>query len=344
MEIGLYTFGDLVPHPTTGHRPSAMQRINEIMAAARLAEEVGLDAFGLGEHHRLDFAISTPAVVLSAIAAQTKRIRLTSAATVLAASDPVRVFEDFATLDLVSQGRAEIMAGRGAFIEPFPLFGYDLDSYDELFVENYSLLRKLGLAERITWRGEFRPELHNIDIAPRPCQNELPVWIAVGGSMQSAVRAGSLGAPMTLAALGGPIAARKGIVDLYRRSAPRDAKGLRVALAGHTHVGATSQSARDLFYPHYSNYWHHASGGRVPAMSRNQFDDAASAGMALMVGSPDEITERLLFAHEVLGIDRFLAQIDVGSLPFPEVAAVIERLGTRIAPVVRKNTQAMKIA
>jgi len=340
MEIGLYTFGDLVPHPSTGQRPSPTRRINEIIAAARLAEDVGLDVFGIGEHHRRDFAVSTPAIVLSAIAAQTRRIRLTSAATVLAASDPVRVFEDFATLDLVSEGRAEIMAGRGAFVESFPLFGYDLDSYDELFVENYFLLRKLGMGERITWQGKFRPELNNADIAPRPYQNELPIWIAVGGSMQSAARAGSLGAPMMLAALGGPISARKGIVDLYRKSASRRAKGLRVALAGHTHVGSTSQSARDIFYPHYSNYWHQATGGRVPPMSRNQFDAAASAGMALMVGSSDEISERLLLAREVLGIDRFLAQIDLGSLPFSEVAAVIERLGTQIAPVVRKATRA----
>ncbi|MFD2055768.1 LLM class flavin-dependent oxidoreductase [Mesorhizobium calcicola] len=344
MEIGLYTFGDLVPHPVTRQRPSGAQRIAEIIAAARLADEVGLDVFGVGEHHRLDFAVSTPAVVLSAIAAQTKNIRLTSAVTVLAASDPVRVFQDFATLDLVSEGRAEIMVGRGAFTEPFPLFGYDLNSYDELFVENYSLLRKLRASERITWRGRFRPALNNAEIAPRPAQDEVPVWIAVGGSPESAARAGALGAPMALAALGGPIAGRKGIVDLYRKSVPKDATGLRVALACHTHVGATSQSARELFYPHYTNYWHHASGGRVPLMSRGQFDHAASPGTALMVGSSSEITERLLFAHEVLGIDRFLAQIDVGSLPFSEVAAVIERLGTQIAPALRRATRAAATA
>jgi alkanesulfonate monooxygenase SsuD/methylene tetrahydromethanopterin reductase-like flavin-dependent oxidoreductase (luciferase family) len=336
MEIGLYTFGDLTPHPVTGLLPSGAQRIREIIAAARLAEEAGLDVFGVGEHHRLDFAVSTPAVVLSAIAAQTKSIRLTSAVTILAASDPVRVFEDFATLDLVSEGRAEIMAGRGAFVESFPLFGYDLNSYDELFIENYSLLQQLALSKRITWQGKFRSPLYNADIAPRPYQDEMPIWIAVGGTPASAARAGALGAPMMLAALGGPIVARKGIVDLYRDSAPSDATGLRVALAGHTHVGATSQSARDTFFPHYSQYWNEASKGRVPLTSRAQFDHAASPGMALMVGSPDEITERLLLAREVLGIDRFLAQIDLGSLPFSEVAAVIERLGTRVAPALRK--------
>lgn len=339
MEIGLYTFGDLTPHPITGQPPSGAQRIKEIIAAARLADEAGLDVFGIGEHHRLDFAVSTPAVVLSAIAAQTKSIRLTSAVTVLAASDPVRVFEDFATLDLVSEGRAEIMAGRGAFVEPFPLFGYDLDSYDELFIENYLLLRKLAASERITWQGKFRPALRNAEIAPRPCQDEVPVWIAVGGSPESAARAGALGAPMTLAALGGPIAARKGIVDLYRTSAPKDATGLKVALASHTHVGATSQAARDTFFPHYSQYWNQATKGRVPLTSRAQFDQATSAGMALMVGSPQEVSERLLMAREVLGIDRFLAQIDLGSLPYPQVAAVIERLATQVAPTVSKATR-----
>lgn len=179
MEIGLYTFGDLGPNPLTGERPSGTQRIAEIVAAARLAEEVGLDVFGIGEHHRLDFAASAPAVILSAIAARTSRIRLTSAVTILAASDPVRVFEDFSTLDLVSGGRAEIMAGRGAFVESFPLFGYDLERYDELFIENYGLLRQLAAAERVTWTGRFRPPLRGNDIAPRPHQKEMPIWIAV---------------------------------------------------------------------------------------------------------------------------------------------------------------------
>ncbi|MGR7997857.1 LLM class flavin-dependent oxidoreductase [Xanthobacter sp. ZOL 2024] len=339
MEIGLYTFGDLTPHPVTKQPPSGAQRVAEIIAAARLADEAGLDVFGIGEHHRLDYAVSTPAVVLSAIAAQTKSIRLTSAVTVLAAADPVRVFEDFATLDLVSEGRAEIMAGRGAFVEPFPLFGYDLDHYEEVFVENYALLRKLGASERVSWRGRFRLELRDAAVAPRPQQKDIPVWIAVGGSPQSAVRTAALGAPMVLAALGGPIAARQGIVDLYRRSAPEDAVGLRVALASHTHIGATSQAARDTFHAHYSHYWHHASGGRMPLMSRAQFDQAAAPGLALMVGSPQELIDRLLLAHELLGIDRFLAQIDVGALPYTEVAAVIERLATQVAPVVRKATR-----
>lgn len=336
MEVGLYTLNDLTSSPLSGQRMTAAQRVRETIAAAKLADEVGLDIFGVGEHHRLDFAVSAPAVVLSAIAAETKKIRLTSAVTVLGAADPVRVYQDFATLDLVSEGRAEIMAGRGAFIDPFPLFGYDVNEYDEIFVEHFHLLRQLTLKERVTWTGKFRPPLQAAEIAPRPIQVDFPIWIAVGGSPESAARAGALGAPMALAALGGPIVGLKRIVALYRGAARANHKRPRVALSGHTHIGSTSQSAREKFFPHHAQYWRHVSGGRVTPMTRDQFDLASGPGSALMVGSPAEITDRILLAHETLGVDRFLAQVDLGALPFSEVAAVIERLGTRVAPAVRQ--------
>ncbi len=341
MEFGLYTLSDMTADPFTGIHPSAEQRIRDTIVTAEIADQAELDVFGVGEHHRLDFAVSAPAVVLSAIAGRTRTLRLSSAVTVLSAADPVRVFEDFSTLDLLSQGRAELIVGRGAFVEPFPLFGFDLGDYDALFDEKLRLLRLLGESEHVTWSGRYRAPLVRAEIAPRPLQRHIPTWIAVGGSPQSAHRAGTLGFPMALAALGGPIPALRPIAQLYREAgsqAGHDASALKLALTCHVHVGETSQGARETFYPYYAQYRSMGLPRRnLPRITRSEFDRATAARSALMVGSAAEIVDRILLANEVVAPDRFLAQIDLGALPFKEVTRVIERLAGDVIPQIRAS-------
>ena len=345
MEIGLYTLSELVTDPNTGHRIGAPRRIEETVAAARLADEVGLDVFAIGEHHRPDYAVSSPVVVLGAIAAVTRKIRLSTAVTVLGAADPVRVFEDFATLDLLSDGRAEMMLGRGAFGEPFELAGVSGDRYDAAFVENFELLRLLGRQERVTWSGSTRPTLRGAAIAPRPVQAEVPAWIAVGGSAASAERAGRLGAPLALAALGGPVHNLVPTVNSYRAAGLRARHApsrLKIAVAAHAYVGASSQTARDDFFPYYTRYWAEALGTPHPLsrLARADFDRMTAPEMMLMVGSPQEIAEKILMQHELLGHDRFLAQLDIGGQPLAQVLKSIERLAGEVAPLVRQATRA----
>ncbi|ALC92290.1 luciferase [Bacillus sp. FJAT-18017] len=342
FEIGLYTLGDICPDPHTGQTISAGERLKEIMAAAKLADEAGLDIFGVGEHHRLDYSVSTPAVVLAGIAQQTKRIKLTSTTTVLSTIDPVRLFEDFATLDLISDGRAEIIAGRGAFIESFPLFGYSLDDYDQLFSENMELLLKLNQNERVSWEGKFRSSINNAEIAPRPYQQELPVWIGVGGSPESAIRAGKLGVGMAMAILGGDPARFKPLADIYREAgleSGHSEERLKLGVTGHGFIAKTTQQAKDEFYPYYSNYWKYVNGqrGMATSISRNDFDKMAGPDTALFVGSPQQIIEKVLHQHELFGHTRFLAQIDIGAVPFKKIAEGIELLATEVAPVLRRE-------
>ncbi|MBS4179586.1 LLM class flavin-dependent oxidoreductase [Lederbergia citrea] len=345
IEIGLYTLGDIEADPVTGKTISAGQRMKEIIEVAKLADEAGLDVFGVGEHHRLDYATSSPSVVLAAIAQITKRIKLTSATTVLSTIDPVRLFEDFATLDLLSDGRAEIIAGRGAFIESFPLFGYDTNDYDALFSENIDLFLKLNKNERITWDGHFRSPLRNAEIAPRPFQKELPIWVGVGGTPNSAIRAGRLGVGMTLALLGGDPMRFKPLVDLYRKAgieAGHVLEDLKLGITGHGYFSKTTQQAKDEYYPYYSNYWSYVNrqrgmgGGR---MSRADFEQMAAPDTALFVGSPQQIVEKILQQYELFGHQRFMAQIDIGGIPFKKVVEGIELLATEIAPIVRKDTR-----
>ncbi|KAB2330509.1 LLM class flavin-dependent oxidoreductase [Cytobacillus depressus] len=344
IEIGLYTLGDIGPDPLIGKTISARQRMKEIIEAATLADEAGLDVFGVGEHHRLDYATSSPPVVLAAIAQMTKRIKLTSATTVLSTVDPVRLFEDFATLDLLSDGRAEIIAGRGAFVESFPLFGYDLNDYDSLFSENIDLFLKLNESERITWDGHFRPPLRNSEISPRPLQNQIPIWVGVGGTPESAIRAGRLGVGMALAILGGNPIQFKPLVDLYRKTgteAGHDLENLKIGVTGHGYFSETTQQAKDEFYPYYSNYWSYVNrqrGMTSRRMSKTDFEQLASQDTALFVGSPQQIIEKILRQYELFGHQRFIAQIDIGGLPFKKVAEGIELLATKIAPIVRKET------
>jgi probable LLM family oxidoreductase len=332
MELGLYTFAEL-----TSTMVNASRRLRDLLEEIELADQVGLDVFGVGEHHRPDFAVSSPAVVLAAGAERTRRIRLSSAVTVLSSDDPVRVFQDFATLDLLSGGRAEIMAGRGSFIESFPLFGYDLDDYDELFGEHLELLLKLRETERVTWSGRHRAALDDAGVYPRPLQDPLPIWIAVGGTQQSVVRAGRLGLPLALAIIGGAPERFVGLVDLYRQAGGRS---LPVGINSHTYVAETSQRAADDFFPSYAGMMSKIGRERGwPPMTRAQFDQLRSPRGALVVGSPAEVAEKILFQHELFGHDRFLAQISVGTMPHTKVMRAIELLGTEVAPIVRKETE-----
>lgn len=343
FEIGLFTFGELTADPGTGRLIDPAVRLREFIDLARVADQAGLDVFGVGEHHRRDYAISSPPVVLAAIADATERIRLTSTVTVLSTADPVKVFQDFATVDLISGGRAEITAGRGAFTESFPLFGHDLADYDELFEEKLDLLLRLNRTERVTWSGKHRPPLVDAGIYPRPMQPELPLWIAVGGTPASVVRAGRNGLPLYLAILGQPERFAP-LARLYRQSAAdagHTGDSLRVGVTSHFYVDSTSQRARDTFYPYYARYiGDNLPSARGQLLPRDAFEAWASPRGALFAGSPQEVIDKILWEHELLGHDRFLAQIGLGGLPFADTARSIELLATEVLPVVRRETSA----
>ena len=341
MEIGVYTFAEMTPDPVTGRTIDAQQRLRNLVEEARLADQVGLDVYGVGEHHRAEFAVSAPAVVLAAVAARTERIRLTSAVTVLSSDDPVRVFQDFSTLDLLSGGRAEIMVGRGSFIESFPLFGYDLDDYDELFAEKLELLLRLRETERVTWSGRHRPAIDDLPVLPRPLQQPLPVWVAVGGTPGSAIRAGRLGLPLAVAIIGGAPERFAPFVELYRdaaREAGHDPGSLPVSINSHTFVAESSQDAADAFFPSYAELMSRIGRERGwSGISRQDFEALRSPRGALLVGNPDEVIEKILFQHEIFGHRRFLAQLTVGTMPHEQVMRAIELLGTVVAPAVREE-------
>jgi probable LLM family oxidoreductase len=337
VELGVYTFGDVAPDPRTGTTISPEQRLANLLEEIELADQVGLDVFGLGEHHRPDYAISAPAVVLGAAAARTKNIRLTSAVTVLSSDDPVRVFQQYATIDLLSHGRAEVMAGRGSFIESFPLFGYDLDDYDELFAEKLDLLLQLREQLRVTWSGKHRAPLAVQGVYPRPVQEQLPVWVAVGGNPQSVVRAGAYGLPLALAIIGGEPERFAPLVTLYRRAAEQTGHaGQPVSINSHGLVAGTSQAAADGFFATYADVMTRLGRERGWApVTRDQFDALTGPHGALVVGSPQQVAEKILFQHEVFGHQRFLMQSSLGAAPHRDVLRSIELLGTEVAPLVR---------
>jgi len=343
MEIGVYTFGDVPQTPAESRSAVEGQRLRDLIEEVELADQVGLDVYGVGEHHRPDYAISAPAVVLAAAASRTSRIRLTSAVTVLSSDDPVRVFQSFATLDLISNGRAEIMAGRGSFIESFPLFGYNLDDYDQLFTEKLDLLLKLRDSEHVTWHGTMRAPLREQGVYPRSIQNPLPVWIAVGGTPQSVVRAATLGLPMALAIIGGAPERFAPVVDLYRdtaRQAGRDPATLPVSINSHVFVADASQEASDVFYPPYAEVMTRIGRERGwPPLTRQQFEAGRTLRGALAVGSPQQVIDKMLFQHEIFGHQRFLAQVS-GVVPHARMMRHIELLGTEVAPVVRREVEA----
>ncbi len=340
MELGLYTFADMQPDGVSGGAMNAHQRIKNLMEEIQLADQLGLDVFGIGEHHRADYAVSSPAVILGAAAAITKNIKLSSAVTVLSSDDPVRVFQDFATVDLLSGGRAEIMAGRGSFIESFPLFGHDLQDYDELFTEKLELLLQLNKKETLSWQGKHRPSFDNRGVYPRPYQSSLPVWLAAGGTPASAVRAATLGLPLALAIIGGTPEQFVPFVNLYRNTAEKagqDMTKLQMGINSHVYVADDSQQAGDEFYPSYAAMMNRVGKDRGwPPLSRQQFDYSRSKKGALLVGSPQEVIDKILYEHELFGNTRFLAQMSVGLVPHNKIMRSIELFGTIVAPAVRK--------
>ncbi|HYH06192.1 MAG TPA: LLM class flavin-dependent oxidoreductase [Thermoanaerobaculia bacterium] len=335
MELGITTFGELTPDLHTRQTISAGERICNLIEEIELADQAGLEVFGVGEHHRPDFAVSAPAVVLAAAAARTKNIRLASAVTVLSSDDPVRVYQDFATLDLLSRGRAEIWAGRGSFIESFPLFGQDLESYDELFAEKLGLLLDVREQERVTWSGKFRAAIDGRGVYPRAQQSPLPVWLAVGGTPQSAVRAGTLGLPMVIAIIGGTPERFKPFADLYRDAAKRAGHATKLAINSHGYIGSP-----DEYFAPYATMMNRIGRERGwGSMTREQYDALRSPRGALHVGSPQELVDKILFEHELFGLDRFLLHVSVGTLPHDKVLKAIELFGTEVAPAVRKGTR-----
>ena len=338
MEIGIYSFADMQPDKVAGGAHNAHRRIQELIEEIQLADEVGLDVFAVGEHHRSDYAISAPAVVLGAAAAVTQRIKLSSAVTVLGSDDPVRVFQSFSTLDLLSSGRAEIMVGRGSFIESFPLFGYDLNQYDELFAEKLELLLKINRTELVTWKGKHRAPLLNLGVYPRPLQSSLPIWLAVGGTPQSAVRAGTLGLPLALAIIGGYPDKFVPFINLYRDTAKNAGHGdLPLGINSHVYVAETSQQAGDEFYPAYSVMMNRIGRERGWApLRRMDFDAMRTSTGSLVVGSVQEVIDKILYEHSLFQNTRFLAQMSVGNVPHNKVLRSIELFGTKVAPAVKK--------
>ncbi len=339
MEFGLYSLGDHMPNPHTNEWISASRRLTEIVEAAKLAEEVGIDVFSVGESHQKYFTTQAHTVLLSAIAQATNTIKLSSSSTIISTSDPVRVFEDFATIDLLSGGRVEIIAGRASRIGLFELLGYELTDYEALFEEKFALLNLINKQEVVNWKGEFRAPLKNAEILPRPFNGKLPIWRAVGGTPASAVKAGEAGVPMALAALGGNALHFKRIIDLYRKSAERaghDVSSLPVATTSLMYLTENVEHAMNMMYPYLNKGMFHVNGRGYPAQL---FMDGDAVEDVLMVGDAGRIVEKILHQYELFGHQRFLAQIDFGGIPFKEVAKTIETIGSDILPQVRKYTK-----
>ncbi|MBR9917237.1 LLM class flavin-dependent oxidoreductase [bacterium] len=339
MELGIFTFVDNNPDPNTGEKLHPSKRLQNLLEEAELADQAGLDIYGIGEHHREEYVASAPAVILSAIAARTKNIRLTSTVTVLGSEDPVRVFQQFATLDLLSKGRAEIMVGRGSFIESFPLFGYDLQNYEELFEEKLELLMQLRENEKIIWSGNFRAAIDDKGIYPQPMQSKLPIWRAVGGTPKSAYVTGALGLPLALAIIGGLPEQFKQFADIHERGAKDNGKEKpALSINSHGFIAETSEEAKDIAFPAFKQTMDKIGSERGWApMSREQFEASTTLKGANFIGSPQEIIDKILYQHEIFGHDRFLMQMSVGSVPHEKMMKSIELFATEVAPVVRKE-------
>lgn len=339
MELGLYTFADVDPSAADKGAEGA-RRLKNLIEEIELADQVGLDVFGLGEHHRRDYAASSPATILAAAAVKTKNIRLSSAVTVLSSDDPVRVFQQFATLDLLSNGRAEIMAGRGSFIESFPLFGYDLDDYDKLFDEKLKLLMALRDNEKVTWTGETRPAIPGLPVYPRPLQDPLPLWIAVGGTPNSVARAAYFGLPLALAIIGGEPRRFAPLFQLYRETAKkvgRDPATLKTSINVHGFIAETTEKAADIFYEPQAEVMNRIGleRGWGPT-SRFHFDLMRGPQGAIFLGDPEQVAEKIVAHHRIFKNDRFLIQMAIGLVPHRDLMRAIELYGTKVAPLVRK--------
>jgi probable LLM family oxidoreductase len=341
MQIGIDSFAALVPDPVTGHTVTAQERIVHLLEEIELADQVGLDQFGLGEHHRSEYLDSAPAVILAAAAARTTNIRLTSAVTVLSAADPVRVFQNFATLDLISNGRAEMIVGRGSFIEAFPLFGLKLEDYDDLFAEKLDLLLTLRESTSVHWSGKHRAPLTGQGVYPRPLQNPLPIWLGVGGTPQSFVRAGVLGLPLMVAIIGGEPHRFRPLIDLYREAGKRaghSPEKLKVGIHALGYVADTDHQAADEFFPGYAEAFTKIGQERGwPPVTRSQFEALRRPTGALLVSDPETVAAKLLQMNEALGgISRISFQMSVAALAHDKLMHAIELLGARVAPIIRK--------
>jgi probable LLM family oxidoreductase len=343
MQIGIDSFA--AAHDDTSRALSATERLRNLIEEIEHADQVGLDVFGIGEHHRKDFLDAAPAVILAAAAARTSRIRLTSAVTVLSSADPVRVFQNFATLDLISEGRAEMVVGRGSFTDSFPLFGFRLEDYDSLFAEKLDLLLKIRENEHVTWSGKHRAALTGQGVYPRPVQNPLPIWLGVGGTPKSFVRAGTLGLPLMVAIIGGETRRFRPLIDRYREAGERAGHSpdrLKVGLHSLGYVAATTKEAADDFFPGYARAFTDVGKERGwPPVTRAAFDAQRGLHGALLIGNPDEVAEKIIRHSEALGgISRITFQMNAASLPHAKLMKAIESLGTRVAPAVRKELPA----
>ena len=340
MQVGIDSFAAAFDETSRAVNPS--ERLQDLVKQIERADQVGLDAFGVGEHHRRDFLDSAPAVILGAAAARTQRIRLTSAVTVLSAADPVRVFQEFATLDLLSQGRAEMVVGRGSFVEAFPLFGLRLEDYDSLYAEKLDLLLKIRDNEHVHWSGEYRPPLTGQGVYPRPLQNPLPIWVGVGGTPQSFVRAGVLGLPLMVAIIGGETRSFRPLIDLYReagRRAGHSPDQLKVGIHSLGYVAETTQQAADDFFPGYARAFTDVGKERGwRPVTRADFDAQRGPQGALIIGDPDEVVKKIIRHSKALGgISRITFQMNAASLSHVKLMRAIELLGTRVAPTLREE-------
>lgn len=341
MEFGISTFGEIVPDKVSGKAVNAHKKVQELLQFAKLADEIGLDVFALGEHHRADYVVSAPEMILAAAASITKKIKFISAVTVLSSADPVRVFQNFATLDLISNGRAEIMAGRGSFIESFPLFGYNLNDYDELFIEKLDLLLNINQHEIVSWKGTHRASINNLGIYPRPLQQQLPIWIAVGGTPASVVRAGSLNLPLTIAILGGNPVYFTQLTGLYRNAAKRarhDIDKLQLCINEHTYIADSSKQARDEFWVIYEKVMNKIGKERGwSEMTRDHFEALCEPDGPLVVGSVNDVADKLIYQHKLFNNTRFLAQIISGNIPHEKMMHSIELFGKEVVPAVKEG-------
>ncbi|QGH35469.1 LLM class flavin-dependent oxidoreductase [Gracilibacillus salitolerans] len=338
MEFGVYSLSEILENPKTKQTLTAKERVDMLVEMARYADQIGLDLFGVGEHHRLDYAVSSPQMLLSAISQQTSKIKLTALTSLLNTADPVRLFEDFATLDLLSGGRVEFTAGRGAFVESFPLFGYSEKHYDELFDEHLHLFLQLNQQEKVTWEGRYRPPLQAAEIAPRPLQNKLPLSIGVGGTIESAERAGRNGCGLTVVMIGGTAKKYQRLVQHYHEVY----QGERpvVAIAGHTMIRETELELEQDFYPYYANYWKHLTkqgiGGAMGA-ARTDLEFITSKESTLFVGTPEQIVEKIIYQHQLFHHDRYHAQVDFGGQPIESIKQTMDLLVNQVIPEVNRR-------
>lgn len=339
MEIGIGMFGDIADNLATGEKMTAQKRVNELLEQIQLADQVGLDAFSMGEHHRSDYAVSSPEIILAAAASSTKNIKLGSGVSVLSSTDPVKLYQDFSTVDLISNGRAEITLGRGSFIESYPLFGYDLNDYDGLFSEKLDLILKLNENKPLTWQGKFRAPLRNQEVFPHPVDNHIPMWIAVGGTPASVKRAATLGLPLIVAIIGGSLSQFKQLIDFYKETyilSGHDPKKMQLAIHSHTFVTETGKDIDEKFYRYYEAQVNRVGRDRGwPSYSLQQFHYGATRDGAIFAGDPNEVADKILYAKEMFGLTRFIAHIDMGGAPHDDLMKMIELIGDKVAPQVR---------